>query len=168
MAVIAIAGAAASMAQQNKNAEQAAEDAQKNALLQQQTNTIAAEQMKDQYALKEFERRRQSIREEAKLRVASGESGLAGGNTPARQVMNVYAQEGFDLGIMAQNRENDVMQANLNGQSIASQGESAVNAALSNTTTGATAGLQIIGAGAQGYQAGSSMRKSYDNYKADV
>lgn len=147
---------AVTISESNKTAKQNARAQRDSALLQIEANKLAAEQVKDKHALEEFERRRQAIREEAKLRVAAGESGIAG-NTPARQIMNVFMQEGFDLGIMEQNMENQITQNNLQQRAIVNQGESAIAGSMAKGSYGLNAAMQIGSSAAQGAALGQNL-----------
>lgn len=157
--VLSAATSAFSIVEKNKAAKQNAKAQLQSTMLQLETNRLAAEQVKDKHALEEFERRRQTLREEAKLRVAAGESGISGGNTPSRLVMNAFMQEGFDLGIMEQNLENSIEQRNLQQRSIVAQGESAIAKATSKGSYGLNAVGKIGLAATEGYELGAKLKK---------
>ena len=105
-------------------AQKAALDAQKNETIS------AAEQQK-------LERRKQSMREIAALRVSQAESGL-GGLTAMRNIQNAFSQGEQDISIIESNKDRQV-------------GQIAREKATVMGPSGIATGLQIAGSAMDGY-----------------
>lgn len=164
MAVTAAASTAMSIQAANKQAKAQADAAQAN--LDQQ---VKQEQLKQQQANQQSQsdkavRRRQALREQAKIRVASGEAGILGGASAERQDINAWQQYGFDAGIIEQNRENVMQQSVYATEAYGTQAEGIANQAKASYTgtAGALASIGLAGASgaAAGYTAGKGGSKS--------
>ena len=163
MAIAAAGSTAASIHSNNQQAKAAvdaankAADADYAALEQQQREGM------DAAAVERMERIRQGLRERAALRVNSGEAGLAG-VTPALTQETSLFQEGYDLSIIEQNKNNRLLQGARTANSIRATNEGRLGEARSRMTSGTMAALQIGLAGTsgamQGYSMGTQMKRS--------
>jgi hypothetical protein len=104
----------------------------------------AESQVRSQAQLDRFERRRQAAREESKLRVASGDAGILGGVSPARNIVNAWQQSGFDVGIISTNENNQVNQLELQKLEIQANAQSRINEAKYLMGTRLSNSLSIV------------------------
>ncbi len=128
--------------QQNQMAGQIAESAQEAAATDYSILQQRQTQINEQAALEAFERQRQSLKEQAKIRVAAGEAGVLG-NSPLREVENAMFQGAYDKSIIETNRINQIIQAQQAKQNVYTQVQSRLNYAESLTTNPFLGVLQI-------------------------
>lgn len=149
MAAVTAATTTMTIKNQNDMAEAQAEQA--NASAQSQYNALQEEerQINSQAALEKLERQRQALRERASLRVATGESGVAGVN-PTRELANVGVQESYDMAILEENRQNKVYQNQSNKGAVQAEAKARNLDAMSKYTGALSSGLQIGASGAEG------------------
>jgi len=159
MAAISGGKTMAGIASKNKAAETKAESAKAEA----EQNLDLLETRQDQTiesgVEKKQSRQLQGKRERAKLQVAFGNTGVTG-NTPLRQLHTSMIQQGKDVGQIQTNVDNELQQIEHEQQAVTTRAEGRIEKAEARTTTGAMAGLQIIGSAAQGGMSGYSQGKS--------
>lgn len=107
------------------------------------------EEISSENELAKFERKRQSLKEQAQIRVSQGESGIFG-NTALKELANSQMQESWDVGILGYNLKNKAKQSDAQVKKVKSTRQSRVNEALAGVATplngsmnGAYAGLTI-------------------------
>ena len=115
-------------------------------------------EVSQQAALEETERMRQGRRERAKINVNIGESGISG-IAPIRQQAASFFDQSWDTGIMRNNMEGKIMGVQDEKNKVYSDVKGRINQAKSNTVSPTMAGLQIGGAGVQGFMSGYSAFK---------
>ncbi len=103
------------------------------------------------------DRQRATRREQARIKVAAGEAGLQLGGSIDLLLQDSLMQGGLSNARTMQNRENELLNANAEANSMLSKTESP-------TILGA--GLRLATAGAQGYAQGSSMALKRTTTKA--
>jgi hypothetical protein len=160
---LAISGATTgySLYQQNQAAEDAADAAGKSAqyLDEAEMNQLKAleeqmAQVKDQGELEKLERQRQAIRERAKIRVASAESG-AMGNSVFRSTAASMLNESMDKGVIDANVANQASQIKSQMESVKINTKRMKNDLYSGGGVNPFfAGLSIAGSGIQGFGQG--------------
>ena len=97
------------------------------------------EQINGKNSLDTFERKRQSMKEAASVRVSQGESGIFG-NTALKELSNSIMQGTFDTGILAWNLTNAGKQKSAEAKQIKATAASRTNEALSSFTNKLTPG----------------------------
>ena len=106
-----------------------------------------------------MERQRQGLKERAKLTVAMGEAGVSG-NSPLRQINNSFLQEGYDKGIIEENRESGIRQTMDMEQQSYAIAKSRLNYAKSMTVDPMTGLLKTGLSTVSGLLMGKSMSNS--------
>lgn len=94
------------------------------------------------------ERAQQARAERARLRVAAGESGLAG-NVYDSLLRDSYFQEGTDIATLENNRVSRMQQSGMEGQALRSQAQGNLNQVRRPSLL--ASGLQIAGSAASEY-----------------
>ncbi len=161
MAGLQAAGTGLQIAQQNKVAAATMKAAANEA----KTNIQLLEQRKQEEQQKadveSFERMRQALREEAKVRVAAGEAGALG-NSVLRQLNDAMLQAGYDIGLIQTNKEMALRQIQAQQTAEAQKAKGRIKAAKASTMSPLAAGLSIgISAGLgglQGYTTAKSLK----------
>ena len=132
----------------------AAEDAQAAAVDRQNVmNQQRAQEMEEVQAeagLEATNEARESLRQQASIRAAAAESGVAGAS-PLRELANVYMQEAIDVGTIISKEEAQLRTIGMQSQQTYLETQSNINQAESQKSTGLDAALQIAAGGAQGY-----------------
>lgn len=163
MAAISGGSKMAGIASKNKAASAQAQAAAKEGEQNMELLETRQNQTQDASVSKQQERMMQGRRERAKLEAAFGNSGITG-NTPLRQIHTSMVQQAKDTGQIRENTENELTQIEQEQEAVATKTEGRINQAKSRTTTGALAGLQIIGSaasgGMSGYSSGKQMQAS--------
>lgn len=156
LAAVSAASAAASVVQKNKEV-QATLDGTATAK-QADYNAIAASQgeIDDGATAASLAVQAEANRARATLKVAQGESGLVG-PTQLREIAASKAAEAANLATIEANRASDNAQLAHKKVNVDLTAEGRMNAAKNQAIGPAAAGLQIVGAGVQGYMAGRSM-----------
>lgn len=157
-AALGIANTSAQIVQQNKMAEATAKTAAKQAELDYQILEEQKQEIKEQAGLEAFERQRQALREEAKIRVAAGEAGVLG-NSILRQLNDSLLQAGYDIGIIEANKEAQLNQASLEQAASLSRANSVIANAKASSVRPLQAVFNIGYAGLSGALAGYSAGK---------
>lgn len=142
---------------QNKRASQRQEAAEKDLAFQQSQELMQQEQSISRAAQKKEEIQREAIRERARARVLSGESGLAG-STVERQFITQQIQEGQSVGNVMENLQRQMTQQGYQSIGREAQTQSQINQLESQKRTGTSGlsrGLQIGASGLSGYQSGA-------------
>lgn len=128
------------------------------------------QEINQQAAQDQTQRAMMAMRERAALRVASGESGVAGISTDMQE-KDTFMSQGQDAATIETNRANKIKQSQLSKGSIEAQAQGRVNTSISNQRNtyantlkkrGPSAwvsGLQIGAAGVSGYMQGETYRK---------
>jgi len=139
--------------QGNKAAEdtQAAAVARQNLMNQQRAQEM--EEVQAEAGLEATNEARESLRQQASIRAAAAESGVAG-ISPLRELANVYMQEAIDVGTIISKEEAQLRTIGMQSQQTYLETQSSINQAESAKSTGLDAALQIAAAGAQGYMLG--------------
>ena len=110
----------------------------------QEQTKIKQTQINEQYANKDFERRKEGQRARAEAMTAAGESGALG-FTADRMIADTFMQQGFDLVAMQNNRNNEIKQTNAENKSAHANTQSKVNSAYSDAPGFIDTGLQVGG-----------------------
>jgi len=136
--------------QGNKAAEdtQAAAVARQNLMNQQRAQEM--EEVQAEAGLEATNEARESLRQQASIRAAAAESGVAG-ISPLRELANVYMQEAIDVGTIISKEEAQLRTIGMQSQQTYLETQSSINQAESQKSTGLNAALQIAASGAQGY-----------------
>lgn len=136
---------------------QAAEASQQAAVEQQRImNLQRAQEMEEtqrKASMELTEKKRESLREQAKIRVGAAESGIAGGS-PLRMLGNIYTQEAIASGSVVALQESDLARIGTQAQADFLKTRSAINEAESKKSTGLSAALQIGASAGMGYASG--------------
>lgn len=142
MTTLAIATTAASIVSEVQSAK-----AQEKAIRAQleQTNT----EINQKASAEVNDRQRAARREQARIKVAAGEAGLQLGGSIDQLLSDSLMQAGLSHERTSQNRENELLSANAEANSMLSRVE---------RPTILGAGLRLASAGAQGYAQGTSMK----------
>jgi hypothetical protein len=153
LAALSAVSTAASINQGNKAAEdaQAAAVARQNLMNQQQAQEM--EEVQAEAGLEATNEARESLRQQASIRAAAAESGVAGAS-PLRELANVYMQEAIDVGTIISKEEAQLRTIGMQSQQTHLETQSSINQAESAKSTGLNAALQIGVSGAQGYMLG--------------
>lgn len=85
-------------------------------------------QAKQSTNLRQFERRRQALRDQSRLLVAAGEAGV-GGNSVLRSLANEMWDTSHDTGILQTNLQNQVYQSSQQARAVAANMQSRINSA---------------------------------------
>ena len=161
MAVASTASTAISIDAQNRQAEASADAAKNAAAADYQQQIEQQSQVDQQSAIDKSERARQAMMERASLRVAQGESGLAGISHMQEQNA-VDMKQTYDTSIMEANRANRIRQIDAEKNSTYTNAQGRVNMANSSLVSNAMAGLQIgmagVNSAVQGYTYGKSWK----------
>jgi hypothetical protein len=171
MMVIAAASAGVQAYQSNK-ARDAAQDAaaeQEKLSLEAEANQLKAleeqmEQETDKTELAKLDRKRQAMRERAKIRVAASESG-AFGNSMLKEISASQVAEGFDVGILDYNlrARSEQLSRQAKATQISTRAQIARGrASVPLSTPTWMQGLNIGLAGAGGAAQGASMSSPFD------
>lgn len=160
MAVAAAASTAISIDAQNRQAEASADAAKNAAAADYQQQVEQQSQVDQQAAIDKSERAKQAMIERASLRVAQGESGLAG-ISHIQEQNAVDMKQSYDTSIMEANRANKVRQLEVEKNSTYTNAQGRVNMANASMVSNAMAGLQIGMAGTSGAIQGYTMGKSW-------
>jgi len=153
-AALSAVSTAASINQGNKAAEdaQAAAVARQNLMNQQQAQEM--EEVQAEAGLEATNEARESLRQQASIRAAQAESGVAG-VSPLRELANVYMQEAIDVGTIISKEEAQLRTIGMQSQQTHLETQSSINQAESQKSTGLNAALQIAASGAKGYATGT-------------
>jgi len=153
MTGIMMASTAMSINETNKAAEdaQAAAVARQNVMNQQRAQEM--EEVQAEAGLEATNEARESLRQQASIRAAQAESGVAG-ISPLRELANVYMQEAIDVGTIISKEEAQLRTIGMQSQQTYLETQSSINQAESQKSTGLDAALQIAAGGAQGYMLG--------------
>ena len=155
----AAAGSASQIAATNKAAQTMAENAKRQYDL---SNSLIAQQQKDAAAETGYEltnKQREFSRTLANISVAQAESGVVG-NTPLRDIANLYMQEAFTEANVVAGGETNQRKLAYGSQNAFNEMTTKQNTAKSSAITGFQAGLQIASAGVSGGLAGYSAGKT--------
>ena len=142
MMIMAAATTALQIKQQNEQAEAAQQAALNEYGYQVQQQEIKAQQTAVKKGQDISERSKQALRERAKLRTISGESGISG-TTTDRMMNESVSSETYDLAVIEENYSNVEKQNYFESKASQAKAQSEIDIAQSRKTTGATAGLQI-------------------------
>lgn len=159
MAVTKAGTTALQIKQQNEMAEYQAEAAANAAEMDYELLEQQREQITDQANREKFEKRRQALRKQSKLRAAFGESNVLG-NSPLRQMHDAMMQAEYDVGIIESGREDQISQNLYEREAVHAQAKSRYNQAKGASTSGWMSGLKIGMSGAQGGMQGYSAAKT--------
>ena len=142
-----------SISETNKAAEdaQAAAVDRQNVMNQQRAQEM--EEVQAEAGLEATNEARESLRQQASIRAAAAESGVAGAS-PLRELANVYMQEAIDVGTIISKEEAQLRTIGMQSQQTYLETQSSINQAESQKSTGLDAALQIGMSGAQGYMLG--------------
>ena len=153
MTGIMMASTAMSISETNKAAEdaQAAAVARQNVMNQQRAQEM--EEVQAEAGLEATNEARESLRQQASIRAAQAESGVAG-ISPLRELANVYMQEAIDVGTIISKEEAQLRTIGMQSQQTYLETQSSINQAESQKSTGLDAALQIGMAAAGGYMMG--------------
>lgn len=157
MAVAAVASKTAEISSTNAAAKRSAESAANSANLSYEALRGQAVQTNTKAQLESFERQRQAIREQSKLLVAAGESGVLGGVSPARAIIDSAMQGSIDVGLINENRENALDQIELKNKQVYAEADTRIKAAKASAVSPFMSFLKIGYAGAQGFASGYMM-----------
>ena len=149
MTGIMMASTAMSISETNKAAEdaQAAAVDRQNVMNQQRAQEM--EEVQAEAGLEATNEARESLRQQASIRAAAAESGVAGAS-PLRELANVYMQEAIDVGTIISKEEAQLRTIGMQSQQTYLETQSSINQAESQKSTGLDAALQIAAGGAQG------------------
>jgi len=162
MAIASMASTAMTVIGQNKQAD--AQEEAATAAAQADYAALADRQYQQNVEAQQatFERERQAEREAANIRVATGESGLAG-LLPLRQLHDSMFQAEYDQNIIEYNRESGINQTKRDMASVRANAQGRINEANARKVGALAAGLQIGMSGAdgavRGYALGSGIKK---------
>lgn len=159
-AVASVASTAVAVNAQNKQAEASADAAKNAAAADYQQQIEQQSQVEQQSSIDKSERARQAMIERASLRVAQGESGLAG-ISQIQEMNAVDMKQSYDTSIMEANRSNKISQLEAEKNSTYTNAQGRVNMANASMVSNAMAGLQIGMAGTSGALQGYTMGKSW-------
>ena len=153
MTGIMMASTAMSISETNKAAEdaQAAAVDRQNVMNQQRAQEM--EEVQAEAGLEATNEARESLRQQASIRAAQAESGVAG-VSPLRELANVYMQEAIDVGTIISKEEAQLRTIGMQSQQTYLETQSSINQAESQKSTGLDAALQIGMAAAGGYMMG--------------
>ena len=142
-----------SISETNKAAEdaQAAAVDRQNVMNQQRAQEM--EEVQAEAGLEATNEARESLRQQASIRAAAAESGVAG-ISPLRELANVYMQEAIDVGTIISKEEAQLRTIGMQSQQTYLETQSSINQAESAKSTGLDAALQIGMAAAGGYMMG--------------
>lgn len=157
MGVMSAANSALEINNANQAASAGTEAANKAALYDYQLSDIQQQQQNEKTTLEKMERMRQAQREESKIRVAAGESGV-GGNSPLRQLADSILQNYYDLGILDASQSNTELQNIAQKKSIEAEAQSRINQYKAQYTNPLMSALKIGMSGVSGYGLGRSMK----------
>lgn len=146
------------IATQNAMAEAQAEAAVNAAIADYNTLQEQQREINQQSNLEQIERQKQAMRERSRLIVAMSEAGISG-NSPMREIANSFQQESYDIGIIKENKENQLYGNRKQQEAVHANAKSRVNAAKSNMISPALAALQIGSGAVSGYVAGDNLSK---------
>jgi len=91
--------------------------------------SMQQEQISETASTQEFERIRQGIRERAKARVAAAEAGV-GGITPETVQNNLLFQQGYDVSLLEQDKQNKLDQVSVQYDKVQAEAEGRINETL--------------------------------------
>lgn len=152
MAIISVVQTASQISKQNQAAERSQQAAVEKQQVMQAQRVQEQEDTNRKAALELTDRKREALQEQASMRTAAAESGVAG-KTPLLNLANVYMQESIDAGSIISETEAKQVTIGRQMQKDYLEAKSDIAIAESKKTTGLSAALQIGVAGAQGYGA---------------
>jgi hypothetical protein len=163
LAVVSAVGSAISIAQQNRAANDMADNANQAAARDQALISRRQTEINDKLTLDNLERARQANRDKGKVNVSAAEGGVMG-NSVLRQLNDTLFQMEYDQDIYENAAVSDMAAAQDQRHAVRATQQGRVNQAKSMHTGPLMSGLQIGSSAYGGYWRGKSYETTEEDY----